>query len=54
MKVDITQLGFFILNKSLEKSTEKEGSLNSPQEEASFCENITEFQEVSILDQKML
>ena len=54
MKGDIAQLGFVTPNKSLYRSSRKEGSLNLPQQGASLCDNITEFQEVSVLDQTLL
>ena len=48
------QLDFSIPNKSLDRQTRKEGSLNSPQKGTSFCENELEFQEVLVLDHTLM
>ena len=50
LKGSTAQLGFVTLNKHLDRSTRKEGSLNSPLKSTSFYEDKTGFQEVSVLD----
>ena len=51
MKGDTAYLGFVTPNKSLDKSTRKEGSLNLSPKGAPLCKNRTEFQEVLVLEQ---
>ena len=44
LKGSTAQLGFVVPNKSLDRSTKKEGSPNSPLNITSFCGERTEFQ----------
>ena len=54
LKGSTAQLGFVVPNKSLNKSTKKEGSPKSALNGASFYGDKTEFQEFSILDKLLL